>query len=335
MRTLDVINRLAALLGWERQLLWVERHVRRLALVGFLGLIGGLGLAFVLPQQFTVDLVLQPASGDTPQLSGNLAAIASKFGVRPNVDNSPLDFFALVLQSDTVLRTLLRKRLPNGSGTVGDTSGAMFSTYYTASDDTDEETIAKTVKKLRKNLSVDSDIPSGTVSVSLELKDPILALGAARDMVVVANHYLEALNSETHRAERVFLDDQVTKAQAALNAQEDSLQRFYEQNRDISQSSRLRVLEGRLLRRVQIAQDQYLALSDQLASARLAEARNTPVLAMVDPGVFPPPPSLLRKIAIGVLIGVAVLLFWVGWQLLQSMLQEASREATSLPSSRS
>ena len=335
MRTLELINRLAALLGWERQVLWVEIHLRRLALVGFLGLIGGLGLSFVLPQQFTVNLVLQPASGDTPQLSGNLAAIASKFGVRPNVDNSPLDFFALVLQSDTVLRTLLRKRLPNGSGTVGDTAGAVFRTYYSASDDADEETIAKTVKKLRKNLSVDSDIPSGTVSVSLELKDPALALGAARALVVVANHYLEALNSETHRAERVFLDDQVTEAQAALNAQEDSLQRFYEQNRDISQSSRLKVLEGRLLRRVQIAQDQYLALADQLASARLAEARNTPVLAMVDPGVFPPPPSLLRKIAIGVLIGVAVLLFWVGWQLLQSMLQEASREATSLPSSRS
>src|SRR5436305_13142785 len=120
MRRIDLINKLAALLGWERQVLWIEKHLRGLALAGSLGLIGGLGLAFVLPEQFTVDLVLQPASGDTPQLSGNLAAIASKFGVRPNVENSPLDFFALVLQSDTVLRTLLRKRLSNGQGAVGD-----------------------------------------------------------------------------------------------------------------------------------------------------------------------------------------------------------------------
>jgi len=331
MRRLDLINKLAALLGWERQVLWIEKHLRGLALAGSLGLIGGLGLAFVLPQQFTVDLVLQPASGgDTPQLSGNLAAIASKFGVRPNVENSPLDFFVLVLQSDTVLRTLLRKRLSSGSGTVGDSSSAVFSTYYNASDDPDGEAIAKAVKKLRKDLSVDSDIPSGTVSVSLKLKDALLALGAARALVAVANQYLEALNSETHRAERVFLDDQVTKAQAALNAREDSLQRFYERNRDISQSSRLRVLEARLLRHVQLAQDQYLTLADQLANARLAEARNTPVLAMADPGVVPPPPSLLRRIAIGVLISCAVSAFWVGWQLLRSMLQDPSSRPQTL-----
>ena len=329
-RQSESIRRLATRMGWERQFLWVGSHFRGLALASLVGLIGGVGLSLVVPQQFEVDLVLQPSSGDTPQLSGNLASIASKFGVRPSVENSSLDFFALVLQSDTVLRTLLRRRLPSSSGTVGDAAGVAFATYYDVSDQADEEAIAKTVKRLRKDLSVNSDIPSGTVGVSLKLTEPTLALEAARALVAVANHYLEELNSETHRAERVFLEDQVTKAQAALNSQEDALQRFYEQNRNFNQSSQLRVLEGRLLRRVQIAQDQYVSLSDQLGSARLAEARNTPVLTMVDPGVLPPPPTLLRKIAIGVLIGFAATLFWVGWELLRTMLQEPSSD-TELP----
>ena len=121
-------------------------------------------------------------------------------------------------------------------------------------------------------------------------------------MVVQANKYLEHVNSEIHRAERVFLDDQVTQAQLVLNTAEDSLQRFYGRNRDFLQSSELHVQESRLLRRVQIAQERYLALSDQLADARLAEARNTPVLAMVDPGVLPAPPTLLRRVAMAVLL---------------------------------
>jgi len=142
-------------------------------------------------------------------------------------------------------------------------------------------------------------------------------------MVVQANKYLEHVNSEIHRAERVFLDDQVTQAQLVLNTAEDSLQRFYGRNRDFLQSSELHVQESRLLRRVQIAQERYLALSDQLADARLAEARNTPVLAMVDPGVLPPPPTLLRRVAMAVLLSLGVVLFWTGWLLLKSLVEES------------
>jgi uncharacterized protein involved in exopolysaccharide biosynthesis len=310
-------------MGLEQHLLWVYRRWRRLVFVTLFGTVVGLVLAFVLPDHFTVTLVVEPSSGDATQLSGNLAAIASKFGVQPNVDNSPLDFFALVVQSDTLLRTILRKRFAKGSVAPDSSAGPPFSEYYGASPGADEQAFAKAVKRLQKDLSVNSDVPSGTIAISLELTDRELALGAARAMVLEANRYLERVNSEIHRAERVFLDDQVNQAQLVLNLAEDSLQRFYERNRGFSPSSELHVQEGRLLRRVQIAQDRYLALSGQLGDARLAEARNTPVLAMVDPGVLPAPPTLLRRVAMALAVGFVVTLFWTGWSALRSLVDES------------
>ena len=292
-------------------------------MVASFGLLLGLVLVFVLPDHFVATLVVEPSSGDATQLSGNLASIASKFGVRPNVDNSPLDLFALVLQSDTMLRTTLRTRLPRGGQLADSNRGSELLEYYGASLGADEQSFAKAVKRLRKDLSVSTDIPSGTISISLELTDRDLALAAARATVVNANGYLEHMNSEIHRAERIFLDDQVSHAQLVLSIAEDSLQKFYDRNRNFSQSSQLHVQESRLLRRVQIAQDRYLALSDQVGDARLAEARNTPVLAMVDPGVLPPPPTLLRRVAMAVLVGCAAGMFWTGWLLVRSLVEES------------
>src|SRR5436190_9769006 len=142
-------------------------------------------------------------------------------------------------------------------------------------------------------------------------------------MVFESNRYLEHVDSEIHRAERVFLDEQLTQAQLVLNAAEDSLPRFYERNRNFSQSPELRVQESRLLRRVQIAQDRYLTLSGQVGDARLTEARNTPVLAMVDPGVLPPPPTLLHRVAMAVLVSFAAVMFWTGWLLVKSLVEES------------
>src|SRR5881394_529812 len=265
------VRALAALMGLERHVLWLHHRWRSLVPVALLGFLVGIALAFVLPDHFTATLVLKPSAGDDTQLSGNLGAIASKFGVRPNVDNSPLDYFALVLQSDTLLRSVLQTHFLRSSLAPDSSGSPRFAEYYGASPNPDEQEVAKAVKRLRKDLSVSSDIPSGTISISLELKDRALALGVARAMVFESNRYLEHVDSEIHRAGRVFLDEQLTQAQLVLNAAEDSLPRFYERNRNFSQSPELRVQESRLLRRVQIAQDRYLALSGQVGDARLTE----------------------------------------------------------------
>lgn len=316
---LKAIGRLASALGWGKQWRWLLGARRPLITFGSIGFLAGLGLQFLLPNHYSAGMTLEPWSGDNSQISGNLAAIASKFGIQPNVQNSPLDFFTIVLQSDTLLRTLLTTPLdapfPDSAGWREETLLA----YYKVKTPTTAKALSKAVLRLNEDLDVSSDIPSGTIRVSLTLKDRWLVLPATRKLVQLANEYLVQLGSDTHRAERVFLEGQVQQALTALDEAEDSLQTFYNQNRTYSQSSPLKVEEDRLTRRVQLAEQVYLTLAGQLSDARLAEARNTPVLALADPGVLPPPPGLSHKVLDGALFGMLAMLCWGGWAYLRSL----------------
>jgi len=314
-----IAERVATALGWRSQWLWLVGARRPVMISGLVGLVLGLALQFVLPNKYTATLVLEPWQGDNPQLSGNLAAIASKFGIQPNVENSPLDFFTIVLQSDTLLRTLLTTPLnapfPDSAGWKTET----LLQYYKVDAPVTAKALSKAVLRLNDDLDVNSDIPSGTIKVDLTIKDRWLVLPATRELVTLANQYLVQLGSETHRAERLFLQAQVQRSAQALDATEDSLQAFYDRNRTYSQSSLLKVEEDRLTRRISLAEQEYLTLGGQLSDAQLAEARNTPVLAMADPGVLPPPPGLARKALNGVLFGVLAILCWGGWTYLKSL----------------
>jgi uncharacterized protein involved in exopolysaccharide biosynthesis len=125
-------------------------------------------------------------------------------------------------------------------------------------------------------------------------------------MVDLVNRFNLERRQSNASQEREFIEGQLSRAESALHAAEDSLRRFLEQNRNYQNSPSLRFRHERLQRRVSLRQQVFSSLSESYQQARIDEVRNTPVITVVQPPELPARPDprqLLLKGALGLVLG--------------------------------
>ena len=94
------------------------------------------------------------------------------------------------------------------------------------------------------------------------------------------------------------------EARKELDSAEDALQQFLEDNRTYQDSPRLVVQEARLQRRVDLLQQVYLTLAQSYERARIDEARNTPVINIIDS----PEGSALKSLSLALSLVVGLVM---------------------------
>jgi uncharacterized protein involved in exopolysaccharide biosynthesis len=140
----------------------------------------------------------------------------------------------------------------------------------------------------------------------------------------ITSSLVEAVNAFNQRsrqsqaaAERTFLEERLSVANAELRAAENRLQQFMTSNRRIG-SPELALERERLDRVVLLRQQVVLALNQSYEDAQLREVRNTPLITLVEtPQVptMPEPRGRVRKVIIGMLIGalLAIVVSFIGF----------------------
>jgi len=305
--------RMAQAVGWGRQAEWVKGHGRGLAYSWITGFVLSLIALEMLPQKKVVNIVLQPGEQSTlGTAAGSLASIAAKFGVEAGGQiATPLEFFDMVLQSDTIMRQLVARRFVGTSLAANPNVGTPLAEIWRHPWTPDGDLIQKAADKLNKNIDVNGDVPSGTITVTLKSYTPELYQAIGLALVADANDELERVNRDSHKYEREFLEGQLDTARAGLYAWEDSLNLFYERNRTLGDAPRLKLEETRLTQRVELAQQIYADLFGRVAAAREEEARDTPQLLVVDPGTIPADRGPVLVFALAFVTGLAFAGLWV------------------------
>jgi len=284
--------------------------IRRWRLITGIAIGGALTAAVVLVLQrpvYTAETSFAPETSPNAGLAGSLiglAGLAGQFGVSPTTSSSVSpDFFAQVLHSREIQRSILQSEFPDHSG-----ASRPLLDILEVRGTTPEQRLQKGTRRLNQRLEIDVDRRTGVVSLSVEMPSPRLAADVANRMVELLNRFnLERRQSQS-REERRFSGDRLATAERELRAAEQAHLAFLQRNRAYSESPLLTFEANRLSREVQLKQEIFLTLTKSYEQARISEVRDTPVLTVIDSAVPPVlrtrPRRVIGTIIAGLLAGL-------------------------------
>ncbi len=266
---------LALAAQWRRMVAWV-----------LLAAAGGSAIALLLPPTYDASVTFYPAQTGGLQLPASLANLASQVGIVGGGNagaESPI-FYANLARSASVLNTVLADSFRTRDSTVG--PRPLLELLGIRGTSAAQRTSDGKRALLRM---IDASVlsPTNVVALKVSSRDPVLSAGIASDLMhQVTRFTTEKLSSQAH-AKRVFAQSREEWARGQLRSAEEAVRDFLSRNREFQRSPTLRLRYDGLQRRVQLAQDLYVAISRELEQARLQEVNDIPVLTVIDTAEVP------------------------------------------------
>jgi uncharacterized protein involved in exopolysaccharide biosynthesis len=239
----------------------------------------------------STKLILQ-TSGSS--LGGSLGALASLAGMDASSKSSdPSLYIEDILRSADLAQAVL-DRPWKGSKAVADTSKAFLlrDFWETKFATRDSDWIAREretlIQRLNngKYITVARDKKSGVITLSTQFEDPRLSYDVNRFLVEKVNEILVNQLSGKAGENRKFVESRAKEVKASLSRDEIVLRDFRASNR-VRTDPEYQLEEGRLQRNLQIDQEIYLQLVKQYEMAKIDEAKDIPVLDVIDSSRLP------------------------------------------------
>lgn len=253
---------------------------------------------------YTAETSFTPETPSNSSLSSSiagLAGLAGQLGLSANISASVSpDFFAQLLQSRELLRSVLLTEFPDPRDTG--TKRPLLD-LIGARAESSEERLQKGARLLITRSDTRVDKLTGIVTLEVEMHSPELAAAVANRMIELLNEFnLERRQSQSHEQRR-FTGDRLGASEEELRDAERAQLRFLQTNRQYIGSPLLEFQADQLERVVQVKQEVFLTLTKAHEEARIAEVRDTPVLTVIDPAVPPAVRTRPRRV-LGVIIAL-------------------------------
>jgi len=187
--------------------------------------------------------------------------------------------------------------------------------WYEVRGESQGERLENGRKALKTHINVTLNDRSGIVTLDVDDRDPSVAATIATALVGVVNDFNLRTQQTTSRATRLFLERRLGEVQSQLASAEDELRVFLQRNRQVAASPTLQMEQARMQRRIDIQQQVYVGLAQELEQARSNEVRDTPVLTIIEHAVPPVKRSWPKRkliLAVWMIVGLATSIAWVG-----------------------
>ena len=293
---------------------------RRWRLVAAFSLVFGLVAAvvsFLLPSVYTAHTSFTPVASSQGVSAGlaNLMGLAGQLGLSGLTSaggSLPPEYFAEVLHSRSVLESTLQTSFPVDSATG---TPRPLLDILGVDGKTPRSRLEDGVRELDDLIVASVDKRTGVISLRVHSRSPLVAAGVANRMVDLLDEFNLDRRQVQSREQRRFTGERTGQAQEELRAAEAALLRFLQANREYLGSPLLEYQHSRLQRDVQVKQEIYLTLAKAHEEARIAEARDIPVITVIDTAVAPVRRSFPRRklntllgVLLGGIVGIAVAL---------------------------
>ncbi len=299
----------------------VQRRGQFLGAILLGAAVGG-GVSVVLPKTYESQGSFVGVGGSRlslPTNLGSLGALASQVGVSGigSSDASSLSpyFFASLLTADTILTQLATVPLRTGADTTARLQPLL--TLLHVSGRSRADSIAQVVRRLRRMLVVDLEVRTGVVKVTFTARSPYLAAAAADTLLGLLNGFVGRDLRTRAGATRRFLQERLGQVQVELGLQQDKLRTFLETNREYRNSPTLQFREAELQRDLDLKRDLFLSVARSLEEARMNEARDTPLLSIIDRPSVPTRPAGPRPVLNAILLGLFMPVSWLTFLLMR------------------
>lgn len=274
------------------------------------GLAIGVYLVAIRPQVYSSTTVVVAAAPSGA--SNRLAGLASQLGLGDATGDVSLgvmltpDLLETLATSDVILGHLVDDSVRIESG------GSTVSLLSTLAPDTDiPSTIRRirAIRELRRAVGIRKNKMTGTLTIEVTMRSPELSHLVARAVVAALNDYLLSLGRQQAAAERRFVTASMSQRKSELRAAEDRLATFLSANRQYQSSPQLVLEYERLQREVDLHQQVLVRLSQAAEEAGVREARDTPVVVVLEPAekpILPKPRKPLRTLVVTLFVGLLV-----------------------------
>ena len=259
------------LLRQRRVFFWTALSITGVALI----------IALLRPTTFTSHASFLP-EGSEGSVSGALA-LAQQFGVSlgGSAGERTLQFYAGLIMSTEIHRRAVVRRYPLAVGSALQEDTDLLE-YYALSGASEEERIERSVIRLAKDLSVDTDRQSGVVRFGVTTSDAMLSQGIASYILEQINEFDLTTRQSQAGEQRRFAAERLSELSRELRVAEDSLERFLIENRLFSSSPALQFEHDRLRWSLVRRQELVTSMAQAFERARIDEVRNTPVLTFIE-----------------------------------------------------
>jgi uncharacterized protein involved in exopolysaccharide biosynthesis len=236
----------------------------------------------------------------------NLTGLAAQLGFSmPTTDGTQTPaFYVDLLRSREVLAEAVTHRYPSRDLPANSTEDLIQA--FQVRGDTPGIRRERAMDKLSDAMTVIASPRTGVISMSVTLRDPILAQAVAQQLLAEMNVFNMQSRQSQAGAERRFVEQRLNELKDSLRAAEDRLQAFLQRNRDYENSPQLSFQQQRLARDVSMQQDMVTSLAQSFEQARIEEVRDTPVITVIDKPELPVERDrrgLLKKGILALLLG--------------------------------
>ena len=289
-------------LAWA---LIARRHARVLLGVPLLAAAVATVVSLLRGPEFVAQARLAPEqSGETGVSLGGLASQLGLAGVGGSTES--IHFYGQLLRSSDLLRAVVAQPLE-----VDGQSPSLLDLY--GGQGTEEARLREAVRVLGDKMTIGLEPESSLLT--LRTRAPTEALAVATNEALLTQ--LDVFNQERRQsragAERRFLQERLEETRAELELAETELAAFIESNRRFQESPGTALEVEQLRRRVMMASNKNLSLTENFERARLDEVRNTPVITVLEnpAGTVRSTGRRKRDGLFGLLLGTILAVGWV------------------------
>ena len=217
--------------------------------------------------------------------SGALGGLASQLGVSPGGDPSEsAGFYMQLIRSRELLTRLLLSRFHNPrSASLADSATLVDILRIRNSDPKRRLEIA--VKQMSTDINGNYDSKTNLVWIDVDARWPELSAAMANRTIDLVTAFNKEQRISRAKSKRVFLEERVRLAKAALQTAEANHRAFYDQNRSWRTSPSLLFEDKQLQREEDQTADLYTMLQRQLETALLDEVNDAALITVVDSAV--------------------------------------------------
>lgn len=147
----------------------------------------------------------------------------------------------------------------------------------------------------KERISVNSDLKTGLITVTVIMEQPELARDIANFISVFVANWVNDTQKESIRKNLEFINERAAVLGAELQEAENEFKKFRETNRNILNSPDLQLELQRLQRQVTIKQEVYLTMIKQREINQIEENKSADVIRILDDAIAKTRPDVPNK----------------------------------------
>ncbi|GBU24530.1 hypothetical protein R83H12_01163 [Fibrobacteria bacterium R8-3-H12] len=277
-----------------------------------------LGMAFAIallsrPFYLTESKIIYQTSGGSQ--SGGLSALAALAGVSNSKGDDPSAYLQDIILSNDMLQSILAEKWKVSKAFPDTITPVDLQTLWKIEPDTTEEDWEIQLEygmlgnlKTGKYIDFSQDKKSGVITLSTEFEDPQVSYDMNNFIYNQLNDFLKNKMHFKASENRKFTEERLAEVKESLKEAEENLRRFRQRNRlRMDPSDELE--DARFQRDVLLNQEIMIQLQKQYEMAKIDEARDMPVLDVIDTPMKPIYKSKPKRKMIILAGGVASVFF--------------------------